>query len=137
MLRRPTNRQTRIQVELSDRISLELFGVLYCRPKWIGEEHTHNFWELIFVTGDRYFFKYEGKQHLCIPNELYLIEPNKKHQFINDNSIDTNLVYLGFDFAFYPRRRLRQGIPLQLIHVPEKTVLSTHFREISTLPLRG
>ena len=80
----------RIQLELADRISLELFGLMHCPPNWTGSAHIHPFWELVYLS---------RPGTAAQAGDLYLIPPQRRHRFDNSGGQLADVLYLGFEFT--------------------------------------
>lgn len=80
----------RIQLELADKISLELLGLMHCPPNWAGSPHIHPFWELVCLSRSG-----TGVQ----AGDLHLIPPQQRHRFDNPGGQPADVLYLGFEFT--------------------------------------
>lgn len=129
--------ESRMQFEINDTIKLELFGMVMCPGGWEGPDHSHDFWELIYIykeQEDGYAFGYDGKTLNYNKNNIFLISPNKKHSFINYGQSVAMNMYIGFDFNFKPTKRLKDSVSIDSLHsIPEAEFVKSVFNEVITL----
>ena len=61
-------------------------GTVLCRPGWVGLNHSHNFWELVYIkkeNHDPYEMICRDQNYTCEQSTLFLIPPNTQHIFRN------------------------------------------------------
>ncbi|NSW89257.1 MAG: helix-turn-helix domain-containing protein [Firmicutes bacterium] len=119
----PVRRHERIQIEIDDSIKIDLLGYLKCEKGWQGDEHTHPFWEFIYVPSGEILMFVETESIYGLDNRLFIIEPLKKHWMQNNSNVDKEILYIGFDFSFIPSSNLDVNIGSFILNMPEITVL--------------
>ncbi|MFA7204870.1 MAG: AraC family transcriptional regulator [Saccharofermentanales bacterium] len=85
--------ERRVQLELQDKINIELFGVFSCSGNWIGREHVHPFGELIY-TSTKDLAIIGNPEHL----QGYIVPPMVTHAFMNSSNSEITFLYIGFNF---------------------------------------
>jgi len=80
--------ELRYQINPDISLTVDLLGYLYCEPHWVGERHSHTFWELIVASsGDDTY-------------EVELFSPREVHALSNTSTRGKQLLYIGFDFKY-------------------------------------
>lgn len=90
---------SRMQIEMVDSIRLALLGRVNCEPKWAGDCHAHEFWELVYIRkeeADPFCMRWDTGEHRGEKAALYLFPPRCSHQFLNTGTLPAQNVYVGF-----------------------------------------
>ena len=133
-IKKHNDRTERIQLELNDKIRLELIGFVKCPGGWRGYSHSHPFWELMYINKGRATFHYRGRKYTFQPDNIYLVEPHVKHRLVNAGRDILENLYIGFSFDFHPNKismKIR-NIPI-FQGAPEEAVFKNEFRKIARL----
>ena len=92
-------KEMRDQADFSLEVRVEQLGRLYCPAGWVGEMHSHAFWELICVVEGEGCVQY-GQTQLAAPEGgLFLIRPYERHAFLLHEGRPARIVYLGFRYS--------------------------------------
>ena len=111
------DREERWQMELTDTVKLELLGTVLCRPGWVGLNHSHNFWELVYIkkeNHDPYEMICRDQNYTCEQSTLFLIPPNTQHIFRNFGREIAKNMYIGFSYTLGPEKKLRTDLPVTI-----------------------
>ena len=90
------------QLELEDSIRLTLFGRVICDRDWKNEAHSHDFWELMYISKketDSFAAQWDGGAHEGEKAAIYLFPPHCKHSFHNTGRFPAQNIYVGFTFT--------------------------------------
>jgi len=89
--------ERRKQIEIDYGVRLELTGYVSMPPRWIGNFHSHPFWELIFLVDGKGNFEVKGRKALPIKGPgILLVKPGIRHQFRVIGSSSASMLYIGF-----------------------------------------
>lgn len=122
----------RVQIELNDSISLEMFGYLIQPPQWQGDLHSHPFWELVYIRkggGTVYFGNQEDEFTFCTG---WLFPPGVHHRFVNTVNQRVEHLYIGFSFELSVESE--QGVDfaaMRLTDLSGGTVIEKKLQELS------
>ena len=92
-------------VKRSERESLvqpELIytGLLEDAPNWFNIQHSHDFWEILYVAGGAGEAILEGKKFRLAPGDLVVVNPGTLHEERSDAKAPLRLIFLAIrDFA--------------------------------------
>lgn len=86
----------RFHLELTRPVQLEMAGLVDCPKGWMGKNHSHPFWEIIFINRGQGEMKLRNKVCPVQRNELFLIPPLEPHQFTNSGREKVENIYIGF-----------------------------------------
>ena len=129
----------RVQLELNNSVNIELMGVTSCPPGWTGYEHSHPFWEVVYISNNQnkpFTFIINGEHTTFHSPVIALMPPNTTHQFHNDSDINVANMYVGFSFSLDPYTRTKSDIPLFLPDQdPDTKYMMSVFNEIVYQPL--
>lgn len=129
--------EKRWQIELADTVRLELLGTVLCRSGWVGLNHSHSFWELVYIKkecSDPYEMFCGGRHLTCEQSALFLIPPDTPHIFRNYGRETAENMYIGFSYHFQPEKKLCGEMPVMVrLDNPYAVSIVTMLNEISEL----
>lgn len=124
----------RVQILMNDKLSIDLFGIVDCPPGWNGPNHSHNFWELIYIykeKADHYQFLYKGKIFEFQESEMFLIAPGVSHSFCNIGMVEAYNMYIGFSFHLDGAECGKWDFPIDFLQdMPERKLIQGILNEI-------
>lgn len=127
--------EMRAQIELNDTVKIELLGLATFPPNSSGIAHDHPFWELVYISRDvpaPFTFIVEDMVMDCSHSTLFLLPPNKTHEFINHSESGVQNLYVGFSFKLEPYTHIRHDLPLILSDDDtEVKIIKALFNEIA------
>ncbi len=86
----------RIQLETGYAVTLELVGLLDAERGWTGAEHSHPFWELLYLKSGEMAVRVEGSGgRMLTAGGMILIPPGKRHRFENAGDAPSRALYVG------------------------------------------
>lgn len=93
-------KEMRDQADFSLEVRVEQLGRLYCPAGWVGEMHSHAFWELICVVEGEGCVQY-GQDAACRAQgrPFSSFVPMERHAFLLHEGRPARIVYLGFRYS--------------------------------------
>lgn len=122
----------RIEAGPDGGIRLDLLGMVRYPIGFLGGGHSHDFWELIFVTSGKGRLEGGHSPRPCMPDDLILVAPGQSHQFRAAMAWPLEMLYLGFSVELPAGLRLPAS-PVFLSKGPVSDDLRKELREL--LPL--
>jgi AraC-like DNA-binding protein len=91
-----TPAENRLQALSSLEISIDLFGYLETEPGWVGAEHSHAFWELLYYRAGTGTLDCRGSTFPIRAESLFLMPPNIPHRLATGDDERLLHLYVGF-----------------------------------------
>lgn len=118
----------RIQSDGGTDIRLELLGYVNFPVGHRGIVHSHPFWEVVYLGGGHGTFRRQSENRPCGRDEIVLVSPGERHQFLAGPADSLEQLYVGFSFhlnasrtpAWNGSRVLPTGPALDLIRAELK-----------------
>jgi AraC-like DNA-binding protein len=118
----------RFHIDLTRQIHLEMAGLVTCPKGWMGQLHSHPFWELIFFHSGEGEMKMKTASYPVKRGDILLIAPLEPHQFVNTGRDRVENMYIGFGFDIQALGGPDATRPALLKLDPEGDVLGSKLR---------
>ena len=108
-------KEKRRQSGMSEGVLFSLCGSLECPPGWRGTEHSHPFFEILFVTEGELEFHGETTTGTLLPGKIAMILPEENHWTRNPLKKKARVIYCGFSLggenSNFQGQTIIRGIP--------------------------
>jgi AraC-like DNA-binding protein/mannose-6-phosphate isomerase-like protein (cupin superfamily) len=120
----------RFHLDLSQQVKLEIAGFVNCPEGWKGNHHSHPFWEIVFFNSGRGELIFRNTSYSAQKDDLFLVPPFEKHQFVNTGKETVENIYIGFGFEVQSLEQFKEDWDLILKPAPLSQTLITKLRQV-------
>jgi AraC-like DNA-binding protein len=89
----------RRHLEPARQLRLEMAGLVNCPTGWRGKNHSHPFWEFVYINCGEGVMRLKNRVMPMRKNDLFLFPPLEEHQFENSGREKVENLYVGFSFG--------------------------------------